>query len=838
MLGYRLSPSQRRVWLSQKHGHIHRYGATILFEGEVDVALLKRRLEKIVSKHEILRTTFHSNGAGQVPIQVINKEVALPWQCIDVRDLSAEEQAGSIEDLSASLGQKYVDPSYGPFFEVLLLILSPKSHILFICLSGLCADAQTLTNFTHEIRRVYAETNEGGNNNSQDAQYLQYSEWWNEFTKDKLFEEGKSYWSTYEAAPGNNPILSVERELTGRYINDPVYYSTTIATPLAELAGATARKYDTSASVFLFTCWAALLVRFAGEEDLQVFKITDGRKYEELRNTLGPFSVPLPIRCLIERHSQFSRVLVQISRNTRDAEEWQECYLPEQPEVADKLANDFPVAFEYQEWPPSLRVEGLVISCLKQQISADRFKLKLTCIRNGDELIAQFLYDPSVYDPESIVRLAEGFEEIAKSAARNPGLPIGRLEILSAISRDQLLGLYKRDYIQYPEGLTIHQIFERQAERYPDRIAAVSQKQALSYGELNERATRLANFLKSKRVGPEQLVGVCLERGLELIISLLGVLKSGAGYVPIDPTYPLQRKRQVISDAHLRLVIGDIGEINDPATAGVESISLDHCLGQTESNEAKLHEVMCENLAYVIYTSGSTGSPKGAIVNHYNVVRLFKATEDLFHFRESDVWTLFHSYAFDFSVWEIWGALLYGGKLVIAPPLESKGSGAFYDLLRLERVTILNQIPSIFRQLVMPEDLLLATADVSLRLVIFGGEALELQSLKPWFERHGDMNPRLVNMYGITETTVHVTYRPLSFSDLANITSSPIGRPIPDLYTPQLDEYLQPVPLGLPGEIYVGGEGVARGYLNRPDLTAERFCPNPFGGGARGAPVS
>jgi amino acid adenylation domain-containing protein len=248
-----------------------------------------------------------------------------------------------------------------------------------------------------------------------------------------------------------------------------------------------------------------------------------------------------------------------------------------------------------------------------------------------------------------------------------------------------------------------------------------------------------------------------------------------------------------------------------------------------ESDAGLASGATANGLAYVIYTSGSSGRPKGVLVTHRNVTRLFAATRAWFHFGESDVWTLFHSYAFDFSVWELWGALLHGGRLVVVPYWVSRSPETFYDLLAAERVTILNQTPSAFRQLVRAEEGK-GRGDLALRLVVFGGEALEPQSLRPWFDRHPDDAPRLVNMYGITETTVHVTYRPLAAVDAVG-SGSVIGRPLPDLQLYLLDRHLQPVPIGVPGEMYVGGAGLARGYLNRPELTAVRFLPNPFAGG-------
>ena len=238
-------------------------------------------------------------------------------------------------------------------------------------------------------------------------------------------------------------------------------------------------------------------------------------------------------------------------------------------------------------------------------------------------------------------------------------------------------------------------------------------------------------------------------------------------------------------------------------------------------------QALPEHPAYVIYTSGSTGLPKGTLITHHNVTRLFAATRAWFHFDSRDVWTLFHSYAFDFSVWELWGPLLHGGRLVVVPYWVSRSPEAFHHLLCAQQVTVLNQTPSAFRQLIQADQAASPSSILALRLVIFGGEALDLPGLKPWFERHGDQSPQLVNMYGITETTVHVTYRPLTAADL-NCTASLIGAPIPDLQVHILDPFLQPAPIGVPGEIHVAGAGLAPGYLHRPDLTAERFIPNPF----------
>src|SRR6185369_13881550 len=317
----------------------------------------------------------------------------------------------------------------------------------------------------------------------------------------------------------------------------------------------------------------------------------------------------------------------------------------------------------------------------------------------------------------------------------------------------------------------------------------------------------------------------------------------GGGRMLLKQSYPRERLRFMIEDAKPAVILTQralesvLPEVSEALYID-EEVSRKGAKTQRNAERFASLRLCGSNSAYVIYTSGSTGTPKGVVVTHANVVRLFSATREWFNFDANDVWTLFHSYAFDFSVWELWGALLYGGRLVIVPYLVSREPEAFYQLLSKEGVTVLNQTPSAFRQLMQAEQSgarnRAESASLALRLVIFGGEALELQSLAPWFERHGDEQPLLVNMYGITETTVHVTYRPIRKIDLETAGGSVIGERIPDLQTYVLDERQQPVPIGVAGELYVGGGGLARGYLQRPGLTAERFVPHPWGeAGAR-----
>jgi amino acid adenylation domain-containing protein len=374
----------------------------------------------------------------------------------------------------------------------------------------------------------------------------------------------------------------------------------------------------------------------------------------------------------------------------------------------------------------------------------------------------------------------------------------------------------------------IHQVFEVQAAATPDNIAVALGNQRLSYRELNERSNRVAHYLRKHGVGPDVFVGIYLDRTVELVVGLLGILKAGGTYVPIDPQYPHARLAFMLKDSRSPVIVTQRSLAADLTLAETTIICLDGDWPEISREAAGNPDtgVQQDHLAYVIYTSGSTGTPKGTLITHQNVVRLFQSTQAWFNFSDRDVWTLFHSVAFDFSVWELWGALFHGGCLIVVPFAVSRTPESFHRLLCEERVTVLNQTPSAFRQLIRADEVAGPHAGLTLRLVIFGGEALDFNSLKPWFDRHGDREPRLVNMYGITETTVHVTYRPINAEDLASGNS--IGVPIPDLQIYLMDEQGNRVSPGVAGEIYVGGAGVGRGYLNRPELTSQKFISDPF----------
>ncbi|WPN96171.1 non-ribosomal peptide synthetase [Pseudomonas sp. MUP55] len=442
----------------------------------------------------------------------------------------------------------------------------------------------------------------------------------------------------------------------------------------------------------------------------------------------------------------------------------------------------------------------------------------------GEDFALTVMVDASISAQRVASYLHTALESLADALEQRPDMPLRGLNILPDLERHTLLHGLNQSPTNYSDTALIHDQVEHHAAAQPDAIALRFEQRSLTYRELNEGANQVAHALLAQGVRPDARVAICVERGPQMIIGLLGILKAGAGYVPIDPAYPLERIAYTLSDsapvavlvqANTRHLVGDLAQID-----------LDALHDQAIVNPRL--NLSAANLAYVIYTSGSTGLPKGVMIEHRQVARLFSATQHWFGFNQHDVWALFHSFAFDFSVWEIWGALMHGGQLLIVPQLVSRSPDECYQLLCDASVSILNQTPSAFRQLIAAQ----GNSDRahSLRQVIFGGEALEPGMLKPWYARAVNAGTQLVNMYGITETTVHVTYRALEAADAQLVGVSPIGVRIPDLQLYVLDAQREPLPFGVIGELYVGGAGVARGYLNRDALNAERFLPDPATG--------
>ncbi|HJX27332.1 MAG TPA: amino acid adenylation domain-containing protein, partial [Thermoanaerobaculia bacterium] len=584
------------------------------------------------------------------------------------------------------------------------------------------------------------------------------------------------------------------------------------------------RREGATLFMVLLAGFQALLSRASGQDDLAVGSPVAGRNRVETEGLIGFFVNTLVLRGGLTGERTFRELLGRVREKALAA--WLHQDVPFE-KLVEELAPErslahaplFQVALVLQNAPvESLEIGTLRLRPVSLEGTTAKFDLTLTLEERDGGLHGIVEHASDLFDATTIDRLLAGFERLLAEAVAGPDLRAAELPLLGAAERHQLVVEWGGVREEHAAAWTLHDRFAERARRSPEAPALSCGDVTVTYAELQRRSNQLAHWLRGHGVGPESRVGLRLERSVDLVVGILGVLKSGAAYVPLDPGSPRERIAFVLEDADIRIVVGPE--------------ELERLEGMPDGDLAPLADA--SSLAYVIYTSGSTGRPKGTLITHASVARLFDATEAWFGFDERDVWTLFHSYAFDFSVWEIWGALLYGGRLVIVPWEVSRSPELFLDLLGRERVTVLNQTPSAFAQLAAVEARR-GDVETDLRLVIFGGEALDPASLEPWFERHGDARPRLVNMYGITETTVHVTYRPLSAVDARAAHRSVIGVPIPDLSLGVMEPGLLPAPIGVPGELVIGGAGLARGYLGRPELTAERFVPDPAGGrpGAR-----
>ncbi|MCX2946719.1 non-ribosomal peptide synthase/polyketide synthase [Lentzea sp. NEAU-D7] len=559
--------------------------------------------------------------------------------------------------------------------------------------------------------------------------------------------------------------------------------------PLADL-----REHGLTVNTVVQGAWALLLARLSGERDV-VFGTTVSGRPAELPGSdsmIGMFINTVPSRVVVD----LTRPVVEWLRDLQAAQSEARAY--DHVSLARLGGDLFHSLLAFENYPvgadDDLRVDVVE--------SRDTTTLPLAVRAHADDgaLHFEFTYDPRLFDASTITSLAGRMALVLREFTSRPDQSLADVRWTTPEEDHRVLVEWNGTAAGRPAA-TLPGLFEAQVSRTPDRVAVGD----LTYAELNARANRLAHRLIADGAGPERFVGLRLPRGTDLVVAILGVLKSGAAYLPIDPSYPEERVARMISDTAPVAVLESLPDLSGfPDTDPVTALGAD-------------------NPAYVIYTSGSTGVPKGVVVPHANVVRLFEQTSDWFSFGEDDVWTLFHSFAFDFSVWELWGPLLHGGRLVVVPHEVSRSPRAFLRLLHDEQVTVLNQTPSAFYQLMAEEQVPLA-----LRYVIFGGEALDLSRLSAWYTHH---DARLVNMYGITETTVHVSYLALDPALAASAPGSLIGTGIPDLRIYLLDEDLRPVPPGVTGEMYVAGEGLARGYLNRPGLTASRFVANPFAEG-------
>ncbi|HEV3051001.1 MAG TPA: amino acid adenylation domain-containing protein, partial [Longimicrobium sp.] len=669
------------------------------------------------------------------------------------------------------------------------------------------------------------------------VQYADYAVWQREQLEGEALDRQLSYWREQLSGTPELLELPTDRPRPPVQTYRGAWVPVDLSLELLERLQALGRSEGATLFMTLLAAFQLLLSRYGGGEDVVVGSPIAGRTRREVEELIGFFVNTLVLRTDLSGDPSFRETLRRVREVTLGAYAHQEVPFEKlvaelQPERSLNHSPLFQVLFTLQNAEGGgAALSGLRVSGVGEELAGAKFDLSLMLVATPHGLRGGLNYSTDLFERGTVERMLGHLARVLEQVAADVDVRLSQLELLGEAERALVLEEWN-DTVEYPADRCIHELFQAQAARTPAAVAVVHEGEALSYAELNAGANQLAHFLRRRGVGPEVRVGICLERSLEMVVAILAVLKAGGAYVPLDPAYPADRLAFTLADAGVPLVlVQESVRATLPAVDGVEIISLDSVADQIASESAENPEsgATPDSLAYVIYTSGSTGAPKGALIEHRNVARLFSATDAWFGFGADDVWTLFHSYAFDFSVWELWGALLYGGRVIVVPLDVSRDPDAFHALVQREGVTVLNQTPSAFRQFIRVDGE--CGGDLALRNVIFGGEALEPASLREWVERRGAETPRLVNMYGITETTVHVTYRPLGREDVFGGSGSPIGRAIPDLRLYVLDPARRPVPIGVPGELYVGGAGVARGYLNRAELTAERFVDDPFAPG-------
>ncbi|HEX6863771.1 MAG TPA: amino acid adenylation domain-containing protein, partial [Thermoanaerobaculia bacterium] len=795
-----LSFAQQRLWFIDQlepGSPLYNMPVALRVEGPLDAAVLAQCLGEIVRRHEALRTVFAAPQG--TPVQGIRPAEPFALPVVDLSGLpDAEPQALALAREEA--GRPF-DLARGPLLRGLLLRLGERDHAVVLTVHHIASDGWSMGILVREVAALYG----GAPLPPLPVQYADFAAWQRSWLQGEVLEREIAFWRHQLA--GLPPVLELPTDRPRPAAQS--YRGAVQPVRLAQPLEALARQEGATLFMVLLAGLQAVLGRWSGQDDFAVGSPVAGRNRVETEGLIGFFVNTLVLRGDLSGTPTFRELLGRVRETALAAYLHQDVpfeKLVEELAPERSLAHTplFQVVLVLQNVPfENLEVADLRLRPLSLAGATAKFDLTVNLAENEGGLVGIVEHATDLFDAATVERLFAGFERLLAAAVEEPDRRAAELPLVSEAERQQLLawgGIRE----EFAATSTLHGRFAERARRNPDAPALTCGDVTLTYGELHRRSNQLAHRLRGQGAGPESRVGLRLERSVDLVIGILGVLKAGAAYVPIDPGSPKERAAFVVEDAEIRIVVDNLKELE-----GLPS----HDLPAGDAS----------SLAYVIYTSGSTGRPKGALITHANVTRLFDATEAWFEFNEKDVWTLFHSYAFDFSVWEIWGALLYGGRLVVVPWEVSRSPELFLDLLVRERVTVLNQTPSAFAQLAQ------ADVETDLRLVIFGGEALDPASLRPWFARHGETQPRLVNMYGITETTVHVTYRPLTAADDRSV----IGVPIPDLSLAVVDPGLNPAPLGVPGELVVGGAGLARGYLGRPGLTAERFVPDPAGEGAR-----
>ncbi len=795
------------------------------FEQPLEQPRLEAALKALMLRHPILNSVYFLEDGR--PCQRWDGQAALDLAWVQGADWSEAE----LQTYLARAMTLPFDLEHGPIFRT-RVVDGPLPTVLF-CVHHIAVDFQALVVLVRDLAQLYA----GRRLSLPEGDYRDFVVWQRLNYQGERLEKDWRFWR--ERLAGDLPVLALPRDFVP--VGRPDYAGSTygfhLSHPLCRNLKDLAKERQTTLFTVLIAGYLQFLHRLTGQDDVLVGTPVSQRHRPEFANVVGYLANMVVIRdsagtaslsqavtsaqrLVLEalEHGSFPfQTLVQRLNPQRDNHHpfFQTAFVLQQTSVE----QDFGL-FALGLAGGQTRLGDWSMESLALPTAGSQFDLTLTVAETEGGLAARIEYARSCFQPETIARFARLFEGFLTLMIEKPELNSSALALVPEQERHALLALSENE-CGFPLGESLVGRFERIAARFGDRHALHYGDNLVTYGELDKRANAVAAGLWARGVRGGDRVGLFCEPSPEMIIGLLGILKCSAVYVPLDPAYPQERLDFLVQDSRIHCLLTDGSH-----QAGLEvqnQLALPELQQAASSWQAP--PVDARLAAYMIYTSGSTGRPKGTLISHYNVIRLFQATDDLFGFNEDDTWTLFHSFAFDFSVWEIWGALLHGGKLLVLDKAITRAPARCAELLVKERVTVLNQTPSAFYPLI---PYLCGNADAQkLRFVIFGGEALTVKNLVAWFDRFSEAGPRLINMYGITETCVHVTWREIGRTDL-EIGVSPIGKPIADLSIRVLDSQLRLTPHGMTGEMYVSGAGSALGYWGRPGLTATRFLPDPY----------
>jgi non-ribosomal peptide synthetase component F len=753
-----LSFAQERLWFLeqlQSGNTVYNICRASRLIGQLNLCALEVSLNEIVRRHDVLRSSIRVSEGR--PIQIVQPAFALMLAVTDLKQLPPREREREISRQVQQPANEPFDFSTGRFLRAEVIRTASDEHILILTTHHIVSDAWSLGILTRELWSLY-ETNSGSNGSPLEKLPIQYADfaiWQREWLQGEVLDRQVSYWKEQlkDLTPPNLPTdWPRPARQSFEAARSPITLPESLAAAIHELSN----ESGVTPFMTLLAAFQVLLYRYCGQEDIVVGSPIANRTRTELECLIGFFANTLVLRSNLAGNPTFKELLSRVREVCLGAYAHQDLPFEKvvqelQPERDPSRNPLFQVLFVLQNATlPFIGVPGLRIEPVERENTLSQFDLSLFLRERDGRYIGYFEYSTTLFDRDTIERMAGHYQTLLEAIVTHPDQPIATLFILTDAERHKILVEWNDTAADYPKDRCIHQLFEEQAERTPEAVAVEFEDQRFTYQELNQRANQLAHYLISLGVGPETLVGICVEQSIEMVVGLLGILKAGGAYVPLDPAYPPQRLEFMLEDAKLSLLLTTEGIIEDgrwriedadpqvlrPGSGQasildppikVVCLDRDWPVVEHENVDNAQTDINSANLAYVIYTSGSTGRPKGVQVNHYNIVNLIVGAKSMFHFTQSDAWTLVHSYAFDFSVWEIWGCFLSGGRLVVVPHDIAWSPARFCELLRGKNITVLNQTPSAIALLIDGQSNYLTVWEQRhLRLIICGGYAQKI----------------------------------------------------------------------------------------------------------------